>query len=126
MYLDSGHCPQSVIIIEPILNPFSGVIPCLDSQGKKTGGETVIHVLPITFRNYMLIKKKNPMLFPAPDAVVCIGCDSHYGPNKKMLETAFERPYVLYFEYDSEYIHNKQFKNMGTQGKDDGKLVMEH
>ena len=51
------------------------------------------------------------------DTVVCIGCDSHYGPSKVMLETTFERPYTLFMEYPSEYIHNKRtYKLMMGQG----------
>ena len=55
-------------------------------------------------------------LVPSPNAVICIGCDSHYGPNRKMLETAFNRPYTLYIEYPSEYIHNAPFKKMMGKG----------
>lgn len=53
---------------------------------------------------------------PMPETVVCIGCDSHYGPNRKMLETAFDRPYTLFLEYPSEYIHNGPFKKMNGDG----------
>ena len=52
-----------------------------------------------------------------PDTIVCIGCDSHYGPNRNMLETTFTRPYSLYIEYPSEYIHNAAFRKMNGEGK---------
>lgn len=51
-----------------------------------------------------------------PETVVCIGCDSHYGPNRRMLETTFPRPYGLYIEYPSEYIHNAPFRRMNGEG----------
>ena len=41
---------------------------------------------------------------------------SHYGPNRKMLETAFPRPYTLFLEYPSDYVHNKPFKSMLGDG----------
>jgi hypothetical protein len=63
-------------------------------------------------------------MLPKPEAVVCIGCDSHYGPNRNMLETAFERPYTLYIEYPSEYIHNKPFKQMNGQNKGEKMVFM--
>ena len=66
-------CPESVVIIEPILNALSALLPC------DISGETHIIVLPITFKYYNSIKQVLPT---KPDSVVCIGCDSHYGPNR--------------------------------------------
>ena len=37
---------------------------------------------------------------------------SVYGPTRKMLETSFQRPYTLYLEFPSEYIHNAPYKKM--------------
>jgi len=104
MFLSKSHCPKSFLVIEPILDAFSGYVPCPNGEG-----ETHILVLPITFKYYTEIKQE----FPNPDAVVCIGCDSHYGPNRRYLETTFPRPFVLYLEYPSEYIHNGPYKRMG-------------
>ena len=42
--------------------------------------------------------------------------NSHYGPSRKMLETAFSRPYTLYLEYPSDYVHNAPFKKMLGDG----------
>jgi len=92
------------VIVEPILDPFSGYIPCKDSKLF-----THLAVLPITFKHYRTVRK----LFPDPDGVVCIGCDSHYGPNRHLLETTFPRPFTLFLEYPSEYVHNAAYKKMG-------------
>ena len=55
-------------------------------------------------------------MVPRSDSIVCIGCDSHYGPNRHLLETSFERPYKLFLEYPSEYVHNAAFKKMMGYG----------
>ena len=81
-------------------------VPCSDPTRR-----THVMFLPITFKYYMSISNTLPM----PESVVCIGCDSHYGPNRKMLETAFVRPYTLYLEYPSEYVHNTPFKKMNGE-----------
>lgn len=108
LFLDKDQCPNSVVIVEPILDPLSVMVPCTSNPSKSTH----IVIVPITFKYYMEIKS----VLPKSTSIVCIGCDSHYGPNRKMLETAFERPYILYMEYPSEYIHNRPFKGMVGQG----------
>ena len=116
LFLSPSVCPESVIIVEPILDPLSVIVPCAQPTDATAAGgakETHIMFLPITFRYYMTISN----ILPKPETVVCIGCDSHYGPNRKMLETAFERPYTLYIEYPSEYVHNTPFKKMNGDGK---------
>jgi len=106
LFLQPGHCPSSVVIVEPILQATSAYVPCEGGKGK-----THYIILPVTFFYFRNIKK----MVPRPDSVVCIGCDSVYGPNRNMLETTFERPFTLYLEYPSEYHHNGPFrKMMGT------------
>lgn len=105
---DNNYCPKSIVIIEPILDAMSAIVSC---KGNSLGSTHII-ILPITFRYYMEINR----LLPSPDHVVCIGCDSHYGPNRRMLETAFKRPYTLLIEYPSEYVHNAPFKKMMGTG----------
>ena len=105
LFFNQSYCPQSFIVVEPILDPLSAFVPC-------GNGYTHFIFLPITFRYYITVSK----LLPKVDAVVCIGCDSHYGPNRRMLETSFERPYTLYLEYPSEYIHNAPFRKMMGSG----------
>jgi hypothetical protein len=105
LFFSSSSCPESIIIIEPILDALSAMVPC---SGENSGQSTHVIILPITFKNYITIKQK----LPSPETVVCIGCDSHYGPNRKMLETAFLRPYSLFLEYPSEYLPNGPFKKM--------------
>ena len=109
LFLDHAtHCPESVVIIEPILDPLSVKIPCLSDRSLST------HVLfmPITFKQYL----QYTHVLPIPDSVVCIGCDSHYGPNRRLLETSFNRPFTLYLEYPSEYVHNAAFRKMNGDG----------
>jgi hypothetical protein len=121
LFFNESYCPESVMIIEPILDPLSVIVPCnRPSSSSKLSKNTHTHVifLPITFRYYMTASgsvEKDKRLLPSPDGVVCIGCDSHYGPNRRMLETAFVKPYTLFLEYPSEYVHNAPFrKMMGT------------
>jgi hypothetical protein len=127
LFLSPEVCPESVVVIEPILDPLSVMVPCssvtptsatttnaatVSTNGNKNK-QTHIMFLPITFKHYMTISN----LLPTPETVVCIGCDSHYGPSRKMLETAFPRPYTLYLEYPSEYVHNAPFKKMNGEDK---------
>ena len=111
LFFNPYYCPQSIIIVEPILEPLSVLIPCNPTESTQIQNNTNTHyiILPITFKHYIEIKSKLPVI---SDSVVCIGCDSHYGPNRKMLETSFQRPYSLYLEYPSEYVHNAPFKKM--------------
>jgi hypothetical protein len=117
LFLDDHVCLDTVIIVEPILDPLSAMVPCTSNPNKKT------HVLflPITFKHYTVIKSKLVM----PDTVVCIGCDSHYGPNRRMLENTFTRPYQLFLEYPSEYVHNAPFRKMNGNGPGE-RLVYHH
>lgn len=71
----SDYCPESVLIIEPILDALSVMIPCGEGKG---AGSTHVMFMPITFRQYMK-QVINKTRLPRPDSVVCIGCDSHYG-----------------------------------------------
>lgn len=107
LFLSNGSCPASVVIVEPILDALSVIVPCSTS-----GGRTHFIFLPITFKFYLKIRN----VLPVSDSVVCIGCDSHYGPNRMLLETSFAKPYKLYLEYPSEYVHNVAFKKMNGNG----------
>lgn len=136
LFFSSELCPLSVVVIEPILDALSVVVPCGDdtsnNMGAHTGGKnTKTHVvfLPITFRYYAaFVSPHNPAdgnrrlrpdptqvtsSLPHPDHVVCIGCDSHYGPNRKLLEGTFLRPFTLLLEYPVEYVHNRPYRMMG-------------
>lgn len=109
-------CPANILIVEPILDPLSAKIPCKDPSKS-------IHivVLPITFRYYISIRH----LLPMPDSVVCIGCDSHYGPNRKMLETTFNRPYTLFLEFPATYKPDLPFHRLGSNSEQE-KLIFEN
>lgn len=83
-----------MIIAAPILDAISIMVPCIDVHV-----DTKTHVL---FLPIMTISKS----LPVTETVVCIGCDSHYGPNRKM----FHRPYLLFIEYPSENLYNAHLK----------------
>jgi hypothetical protein len=102
LFFKDNFCPSSVVVVEPILDALSAIVPC------PGGSSTHYLFLPITFKFYLRIKDS----VPKSDSIVCIGCDSHYGPNRKLLETSFPRPYKLFLEYPSEYVHNVAFKKM--------------
>ena len=48
--------------------------------------------------------------------------NSVYGPTRKMLETSFTKPYTLYLEFPSDYIHNAPYKKMN--GENPGENVV--
>jgi hypothetical protein len=77
LFLKSDFCPASLIVVEPILNALSVIVPCPSSPGSSTH----FIFLPITFKFYLKIKN----FVPKSDSIVCIGCDSHYGPNRFLL-----------------------------------------
>ena len=68
LFLAGDLCLLNILIIEPILDPLSVSIPCVDNNKDK---RTHVLFLPITFRYYMDIKQ----MLPKPETVVCIGCD---------------------------------------------------
>jgi len=107
LFFKQKTCMSTIIVVEPILDPISAMIPCENDPTRFTHFIS----LPITFKHYMTIKEQ----LPIPEAVVCIGCDSHYGPSRRMLETAFPRPFTLFIEYPSEYVHNAPFRKMNGE-----------
>ena len=71
LFLSTELCPESVMIIEPILDPLSVFIPCLPTLTNtgNTPKHTHVLFLPITFKYYMSIASS----LPKPETVVCIG-----------------------------------------------------
>ena len=114
--VDTKYCPNSAISIEPILDALSVMVPCGNS-----GRSTHVIFMPVTFKYYMK-KIINQIDLPRPDSVVCIGCDSHYGPNRNMLENTFSRPFDLLLEYPSEYVHNGPMRKMLGAGQGESML----
>lgn len=108
LFFSHDACHENVIIIEPILDALSVSVPCHNDANRRTH----FMFLPITFKHYMTISATLPM----PDSVVCVGCDSHFGANRTMLETAFERPYTLYLEYPPDYVTDAPFLTMNGSG----------
>ena len=90
---NSNYCPSSVVIVEPILDALSAMVPCINNPGSYTH----VIILPVTFKFYTEIKKDLPT--ESPDSIICIGCDSHFGPTRRLLETVYTRPYTLYIGY---------------------------
>jgi hypothetical protein len=113
-FTPKSTCFDSVVIVEPILDALSVYIPCHPSVPGGEGKFTHVMFLPVTFRFYARdVVRRMPT--ESPDAIVCIGCDGHYGPNRRMLENTFPRPFTIYLEYPTEYYHNPPFnKMMGT------------
>ena len=127
LFLAPHVCPESVVVIEPILDPLSVLLPCGTPGNASETRKTHVIFLPITFKYYMTELRKQKLI-PLPESIVCIGCDSHYGPSRKMLEGSFNRPYQLYIEYPSEYVHNAAFRKMGIVISDPSieKLTFHH
>jgi hypothetical protein len=114
--MNKESCPSSVVIIEPILDALSVLVPCITNNPSLNSNNikyTHFIILPIPFSYYIKTKK----YLPNPDTVVCIGCDSVFGPTQRMLETSFQRPYLLYLEFPKEYIHDAAFNKMNGEGK---------
>ena len=122
LFTPKTKCFESVIIVEPILDALSVHIPC-DPLSTTTNGKKYTHVmfLPVTFR-YFARDVVSRMPTETPDAVVCIGCDGHYGPTRRMLESTFPKPFTIYIEYPTEYFHNPPFNRMLGQGPNE-KLI---
>lgn len=100
-------CPASMVVVEPILNALSAYVPC--TPGNRYS-HTHLMILPITFKQYIQLEIRHPT------AVVCIGCDSIYGPNRRMLVHSFPRPFTLYLEFAAGYHHNRPFLSMYGDG----------
>lgn len=130
LFTPKSTCFDSVVVVEPILDALSVYIPC-DTSATTNNEKKHTHVmfLPVTFRYYARdVVSRIPT--ENPDAVVCIGCDGHYGPTRRMLENTFPRPFTIYIEYPTEYYHNPPFNRMLGKGHNEvllyHKLLMPH
>jgi len=97
------HCPETVTIIEPILEPLSVSLPCAPGTTNNGNINTTYHILPIPFRRYANNKNVYQRQIPSPDTIVCIGCDHHYGPSRRDIVESFARPFRLYVEFPASY-----------------------
>jgi hypothetical protein len=91
-----GYCPKTIVMIDPVVNAESYMAPC---------GKSMVHIvtIPVTAIEFV---EKNLAAQIVPNghfnAVICIGCDSHWGiPTQKIL--SFPRPFTLLIEIASEY-----------------------
>ena len=114
LFLSPDVCPESVTIIEPILDALSAYVPCASDHSKHTH----FMILPVTAHYVGLFAAS----FPKPDTIVCIGCDANYGPSRKLLETTFPKPFTLYLEYALDYKPNKVFE--AINGEEKGETVL--
>lgn len=104
------HCPETVVVIEPILEPLSVFVPCINSAEPSLNASTHVLHLPLTFKRYLRVRH---LVGVNPDAVVCIGCDGHHGPTKRDLLESWPRPYTLYLEFTDGHRPNKPFLSIG-------------
>lgn len=127
LFIDN-YCPEEITILEPILDPVSATIPCRVKTNKiNVNKKLLVHIMPIGFAayykslvNYKRMKadkSHDKNTHTNPDAVICLGCDHHYGPSRSHLEHAFERPYTLFLEFPARY-RGSPYVNMG-KGRDD-------
>jgi hypothetical protein len=118
-FVKKSVCFESVVIVEPILDALSAMIPC--DQVAHPGKKTHVLFLPVTFRFYARdVARRMPS--ESPDSIVCIGCDGHYGPSRRMLEDTFPRPFTIYLEFPTEYYHNPPFNKMMGRGPNEEML----
>ena len=77
LFFGASHCPASVVVIEPILDALSAIVPCPGSppSTRRTTPDTAppdathathFIVLPITFKFYVGVKH----LLPKPERCV--------------------------------------------------------
>ena len=103
IHLFMNHCPETVTIVEPILDPLSVRLPC--PAGHTGARVQLVHFLPIAFKDFATDAAKiQETIIPSPDGVVCIGCDFHYGPSQQDMKCSFKRPYRVYLEYPASYL----------------------
>lgn len=92
-----GFCPTLLVTVDPILDAASVLLKC----GKES--ETHIVDVPATAKEFFDTKLRtlhNPS--GRWDAVVCVGCDVHWGPRQAQL-LALPRPTTIYLEFSADY-----------------------
>lgn len=91
-----GHCPKTIVMIDPVVDAESYLSPC---------GESSVHIVTISVTASDFVKRNlATSLVPNGhfDAIICIGCDVHWGiPANQLLN--FPRPFRLILEISSEY-----------------------
>lgn len=100
-FISDEYCPELIVSIEPCGelstiskhgDPWQSIMyPCHD----ESGGSTHLLVIPITIQEYVL---SHHFATTDYDAVVCIGCDVHYGPKLQDFE-ALRGPFHLYLGF---------------------------
>lgn len=99
-----GFCPELVVNVDPIFDTSSAIVPCVGSGAG--GGETHVAVVPATARDFFSnVAAVAGALVPPRghwDAVVCVGCDAHYGPTAAHF-LALPRPTTLYLDFALAY-----------------------
>ena len=82
LFLTPNHCPHSVIIVEPILDALSAVVPCHKHYIRHDNPQRSTHyiVLPITFKYFITIKQ----MLPRPGTLIVyshLSALTHYFTN---------------------------------------------
>ena len=93
-----GFCPQLTVTVDPVLPAASYFAPCGESH-------THVIVVPATVQEFFE-PDLTALHSPAGgkwDAVVCLGCDRHFGPRREQL-LALLRPTTLYMEFPVDYV----------------------
>lgn len=100
-----GFCPTLIVNVDPIFDASSAIVPCVGS-GATGGGESHAAVVPATARDFFsnIAAVAGALLPPRGhwDAVVCVGCDAHYGPTAAHF-LALPRPTTIYIEFPLAY-----------------------
>jgi hypothetical protein len=101
------HCPESVFMIEPCGEmishdrnaPYvSKEVPCGASASSGTRS-SIEHVMPTSIKTFI-----HDCHFQQFDVVVCIGCDTNYGPTWKEL-MLMPRPFHIAPEFSTTAFH---------------------
>ncbi len=94
-----GFCPRLIVTVDPVLEAESSFVPC-------GGGHAHVVFLPALaqelFSEEAALGVQHGPQGGRWDAIVCIGCDGHFGPRRANL-LALPRPYTLYLEIPLAY-----------------------
>jgi hypothetical protein len=94
-----GFCPRLVVTVDPVLEAESSFVPC-------GGGHTHVVFIPALAKEFVseetALGARHGPQGGRWDAIVCIGCDGHFGPRRAHLLT-LPRPYTLYLEIPLAY-----------------------
>ena len=107
----NDYCPELIVSLEPcgevITNTsmaWRSVLRSCSTNGKQS---THLILVPQVIQIYF---ESDHFRESQYDAVVCIGCDGHFGPSGKMI-TSLRKPFFLYLEYPPDYTPSRNAFN---------------